>query len=138
MNTIKKYMGTFVLSVIFATGTAMMSINTYAADVPTDAFDARNYDSRMQALLKELQAAHEAAKDPTKTTEQHAQAKATAFETAQKMLLLVDNRLHKLDIKEGAQLSPTEILVNTHIMIVVLDLLVAEATPHKDKWNYIY
>jgi len=31
-----------------------------------------------------------------------------------------------------------EILVNTHVMVVLLDLLVGETLPHKDEWQYIY
>ena len=138
MNTIQKCLTTLVLPIMFATGTAMISINANAQDQPSDAFDVQHYDSRMQALLKQLQNAHEITKDPTKTTGQHAAAKAEALKTAKQMLLLIDNRLHKLNIKQGAQLTPTEIVVNTHIMVVVLDLLVGEATPHKDEWNYIY
>ena len=69
---------------------------------------------------------------------QKAEAKQKAFKTAREMLLLIDRRIHKLDPKKGAQLSPTEILVNTHIMVVVLDLLVSESIPHKDEWQYIY
>jgi len=42
------------------------------------------------------------------------------------------------DIKQGAQLSATEMLVNTHVMVVMLDLLVGETLPHDDEWEYIY
>ena len=135
---IKNRLTTFMLAIFFAMGTAMMSISAQAADVPQDAFDELHYDSRMQHLLKELQNAHEATKDPRLSQGQKAEAKQKAFKTAREMLLLIDRRIHKLDPKKGAQLSPTEILVNTHIMVVVLDLLVSESLPHKDEWQYIY
>jgi hypothetical protein len=136
---IKKRLSTFTLAIFFALGAAMMGVNAQAAEeVPQDVFDEAHYGSRMQFLLKELQAAHEATKDPRKSQGEVEEAKQKAFKTARQMLLLIDNRIHNLDIRSGAQLSPTEILVNTHVMVVLLDLLVGETLPHKDEWQYIY
>ena len=136
---IKNRLTSFMLAISFAMGAAMLGINAQAADAPkSTVFDEANYDSRMQHLLKELQNAHETTKDPRMSQGEVAAAKQKAFKTAREMLLLIDRRLHTLDPKKGAQLSPTEVLVNTHIMVVVLDLLLSESMPHEDEWNYIY
>jgi hypothetical protein len=135
---IKNRLTSFMLAILFAMGVAMMGVSAQAAEVPQDAFDELHYDSRMQFLLKELQNAHEATKDPRLPQGEVAAAKQKAFKTAREMLLLIDRRIHTLDPAKGAQLSPTEVLVNTHIMVVVLDLLLSESIPHEDEWQYIY
>ena len=135
---IKNQIVTLVLTMFFAMGAAIMSVNVQAADMPGDAFDEAHYSATMQSLLTELQKAHEMTKDPKMSQGEVEIAKQKAFKTAREMLLIIDNRLHKLDIKQGAQLSATEILVNTHVMVVMLDLLVGETIPHNDEWEYIY
>ena len=135
---IKNHLVTLVLTMLFAMSAAMMSINVHAADVPGDAFDETQYSAAMESLLNELQKAHEITKDPKRSQGDVEKAKQKAFKTAREMLRLIDNRLHKLDIKQGAQLSATEMLVNTHVMVVMLDLLVGETLPHDDEWEYIY
>lgn len=135
---IKNHLTSFILAISFAMGVAVMSIGVQAAEVPQDAFDELHYDSRMQYLLKELQKAHESTKDPRLSQGEVRAAKQKAFQTAREMLLLIDRRLHTLDPKKGAQLSPTEVLVNTHVMVVVLDLLLGESMAHEDEWQYIY
>ena len=135
---IKNRLVTLVLTMLFAMSAAMMSINVQAADVPGDVFDETQYSATMESLLTELQKAHEITKDPKRSQGDVEKAKQKAFKTAREMLRLIDNRLHKLDIKQGAQLSATEMLVNTHVMVVMLDLLVGETLPHDDEWEYIY
>ena len=135
---IKNQLVTLVFTMFVAMGTAMMGINAQAADVPGDAFDETQYGATMQSLLTELQKAHDITKDPKRSHGDVAKAKQKAFKTAGEMLKIIDKRLHSLDIKQGAQLSPTDMLVNTHVMVVLLDLLVGEALPHKDEWNYAY
>ena len=135
---IKNHLVTLLLTMLFAMSAAMMSINVQAADVPGDAFDETQYSATMESLLTELQKAHEITKDPKRSQGDVEKAKQKAFKTAREMLRLIDNRLHKLDIKQGAQLSATEMLVNTHVMVVMLDLLVGETLPHEDEWEYIY
>jgi len=135
---IKNQLVTLVLTIFFAMGTAMMSINTQAADAPGAAFDEAQYGARMQSLLDELKKAHDITKDPERSQGDVARAKQRAFKTAGEMLRIIDGRLHNLDIKQGAQLSQTEMLVNTHVMVIMMDLLVGEALPHKDEWNYAY
>jgi hypothetical protein len=135
---IKNKLVTLVFTMFFAMGAAMMGVNAQAEDVPQDAFDEAQYGVRMQTLLSELQKAHDVAKDPERSQGDVAKAKQKAFKTAGEMLKIIDKRLHSLDIKQGAQLSPTEMLINTHVMVVMLDLLVGETLPHKDEWNYAY
>ena len=135
---IKNHLVTLLLTMLFAMSAAIMSINAQAADVPGDAFDETQYSATMESLLTELQKAHEITKDPKRSQGDVEKAKQKAFKTAREMLRLIDNRLHKLDIKQGAQLSATEMLVNTHVMVVMLDLLVGETLPHEDEWEYIY
>jgi len=134
----KNQLVTLVFTLFVAMGTAMMGINAQAADVPGDAFDEAHYGATMQSLLTELQKAHEITKDPDRSQGDIEKAKQKAFKTAHEMLTMIDNRLHSLDIKQGAQLSPTELLVNTHVMVVMLDLLVGESMPHQDEWSYLY
>ena len=134
----KNQLVTLVFTLFVAMGTAMMGINAQAADVPGDAFDEAHYGATMQSLLTELQKAHEITKDPNRSQVDIEKAKQKAFKTAHEMLTMIDNRLHSLDIKQGAQLSPTELLVNTHVMVVMLDLLVGESMPHQDEWSYLY
>ncbi len=133
----KNFIG-FVTMVFFAMSLAMMNAGVQAADVPGDAFDEQTYSTRMQSLLTELQNAHEITKDPKRSQGEVEKAKEKAYKTAREMLRIIDDRLHKLNIKEGAQLSPTEMVINTHVMVVMLDLLVGETLPHKDDWSYIY
>ena len=116
---IKNQIVTLVLTMFFTMGAALMSINALAADVPGDVFDEEHYGAKMQSLLTELQTAHEMTKDPKMSQGEVEIAKQKAFKTAREMLLIIDNRLHSLNIKQGAQLSPTEILVNTHVMVVM-------------------
>ena len=61
---IKHRLITLVLTVFFATGTAIMSINAQAQDVTGDVFDESQYSTKMESLLTQLQEAHEMTKDP--------------------------------------------------------------------------
>ena len=127
------------IATLFTVLGATISMQVHTAEpVQQDAFEEAAYSEQMQKLMDELHKSFAKARDTSIPQGEAEKARQAAFKTARRMLKIIDNRIHKLNIKEGGALSATDILVQSHVFTVVLDLLASEALPHEDKWEYIH
>jgi len=57
---------------------------------------------------------------------------------ARQFLRHLNERNSHINIKEGGQLSATEVLLNIRVMGRLPDILVADSLPRKDEWSYAW
>lgn len=106
------------------------------AETPTDAYDAVAYTEFMESNLKDLHHLYLKAVDKNSPQGIAEQARQAYIAKTRDVLFKMNTRFDNMEIKQGASLSNTEMLINTHIVTMLVDMLAAEHQPHQDKWSY--
>jgi len=94
------------------------------------------YMSGMSKTIADLNALYAKANDKNIPQGEAEQARIAAFRKAREALKTMDKRFDTLKGMEGAALTPSETLMNIHIMTMLLDMVASEHLPHKDTWSY--
>ena len=127
--TIRQMLAVFIASVLVASGSVY-------AEPPQDVFDEKAYTAYMQKTISELNGLYAKANDKTISQGEAEVARVAAFAKAREALQYIDRRFDKMDIKEGAQLSNTEMFTALHVLTMTMELVTTEHLPHKDRWCY--
>lgn len=137
MNT--KALRSLVLSLLFGSTLTFSSVGLCADDA--EHFKYFDEDSYTATIHKEMQAmdkAYKTANNPKTLQGDAEKARQEAITLARHILRHLNTRSDSVNIKEGGQLSPTEVLLSIRVMGHLLDLLAAEHQPHEDAWSYAY
>jgi hypothetical protein len=65
-------------------------------------------------------------------------ARQKAIRLSRHILRHLNTRNSALNVQEGGELSPTEIVLNIQVMGRLLDILASEHQPHEDQWSYTW
>jgi hypothetical protein len=127
--TIRQMLAVLIASVLIASGSVY-------AEPPQDVFDEKAYSAYMQKTINELNGLYAKANDKNIPQGEAEVARQAAFIKAREALQYIDSRFDKMDVKEGAQLSNTEMFTALHVLTMTMELVAAEHIPHKDRWSY--
>ena len=115
-----------ILSGICVT-TVFMSGNAYASDDwGISMYDETAYTQKVETAMNKMHGLYLRAKDKSLSKKEAAKAKKAYFGIAQGLVREMHNRIMTLNIKEGAALSHTELVLNNHITMMMLDMLASE------------
>jgi len=90
----------------------------------------------MEKTLNELNELYARANDKKIPQGEAEVAREAAFQKALEALNYIDRRFDKMNVKEGAQLSNSEMFATLHVLTMTLGLVTTEHLPHKDRWSY--
>ena len=101
-------------------------------------YDESSYTATVTKEMAELDALYQTAMSKDVSQGEAEQARQKMLKLSRHLLQHLNERNASINIKEGAALSPTEVLLNIRVMGRVLDILVADTLPHQDDWSYTY
>jgi hypothetical protein len=101
-------------------------------------YDESSYTATVTKEMAELDTLYNTAISRKVSQGEAEQARQKMVKLSRHLLQHLNERNASINIKEGAALSPTEILLNIRVMGRVLDILVADTLPHEDDWSYTY
>lgn len=122
-----KRMTTTMAAVAFVTSVAF-SNSIFAAEKPgsTPMFDETAYTEYVEKNMEELNALYLQFCGTCGVSGAKAeQARKKYYVLARELMQGINARLDTLDPKKGAALSPTETLVNIHLLVMLVDMLTA-------------
>jgi len=94
------------------------------------------YIAYMKETLQEVHMLYMKTMDEKATQGEAEKARQSALRKTREALGHMHRRFSSLEIEQGAAMSAGEMLLNTHLMSMTIDLLAAEHLPHVDKWSY--
>jgi hypothetical protein len=101
-------------------------------------YDESSYTATVTKEMAELDALYQTAISKNVSQGEAEQARQKMVRLSRHLLQHLNERNGSINIKEGAALSPTEVLLNIRVMGRVLDILVADTLPHQDDWSYTW
>ena len=126
----------YFVTVAFLVATVIgASVN---AETQAEAYDTAAYTQFLEKSIKDLDKLYLKVIDKKTSHGEAEKAKQAYFRKTRAVLNKMNDRFDKMDVKQGASLSHTEMLVNSHITTMTLDMLASEHQPHEDKWSYAY
>lgn len=113
--------------VIFVAG-SLFGMNVYASEDYTGlaAYDEAVYTAEVEKSMHKMHGLYLRAYDKSLSKSEIAKAKKEYFKIAQSLVRNMHERVMKMNIKEGAALSHTDVLLSTHMTMMLLDMLAAE------------
>jgi len=137
MNT--KTLRPLFLSLLFGSTLTFSSVGLCADDAEHfKYFDEDTYTATIQKEMQDLDKAYKTANNPKTLQGDAEKARQEAITLARHILRHLNTRSDSVNIKEGGQLSPTEVLLSIRVMGHLLDLMASEHQPHEDAWSYAY
>jgi hypothetical protein len=137
MNT--KALRSLALSLLFGSTLTFSSVGLCADDAEHfKYFDEDTYTATIQKEMQAMDKAYKTANNPKALQGDAEKARQEAITLARHILRHINTRSDSVNIKEGGQLSSTEILLSIRVTGHLLDLLAAEHQPHEDAWSYAY
>ena len=137
MNT--KALRPLFLSLLFGSTLTFSGVGLCADDAEHfKYFDEGSYTATVQKEMQAMDKAYKTANNPKTLQGDAEKARQEAITLARHILRHLNTRSDSVNIKEGGQLSPTEVLLSIRVMGHLLDLLAAEHQPHEDAWSYAY
>ena len=104
-----------------------MAGNAYASEsLGIPMYDEAAYTQKVENSMNKMHGLYLRANDKGLSRKDAAKAKKEYFKIAQGLVRSMHDRIMKLDIKNGAALSHTEVLLNNHITMMTLDMLASE------------
>lgn len=119
----------FIASVLITSGSVY-------AEPPQDVFDENAYSAYMEKTINELNGLYAKANDKKISQGEAEAARLAAFAKVREVLQVIDQRFDKMNIKEGAQLSNTQMFTTLHVLTMAMAMVTTEHLPHKDRWSY--
>ena len=95
-------------------------------------FDDATYTVEVEKAHQKLHMLYGKAFDKSLPLGQREKAKRAFFETSQDLNKKMHSRVMSLNVKEGAALSHTDILLSTHLLLMTADML---STMQQDVWE---
>lgn len=108
--------------------------NSYAAggnSSPSEVYDVSAYTKHVEDSMQKLHTLHLRSFDKTLNPGQREKARREFFTISQGLVQEIHRRIMALDVKSGAALSHTDVLLNTHLTMMVLDML---SELQKESW----
>ena len=107
--------------------------NTMAANDASgsDVFDDRVYTEQTEKAMDNMHHLFIKAYDKSSPAGEREKAKRAYLETGQKLIRQLHERVMMLDVKKGAALSHTDVLLSVHMMSMMLDML---ASIQQEQW----
>lgn len=123
-----KNMGFFTTLTGMLLLTALISANAFAGDdaAGISMYDDSAYTQKVEKNMNKMHGLFLKAYDKSLSKKQRQKAKKEYFEIAQGLVRDMHGRVMKLDVKSGAALSHTEVLLSTHMTMMLLDMLAEE------------
>ena len=87
------------------------------------AYNEADYPAYFEKTMDKLHVLHGKVFDKTTSVGEREKAKRAFFKHSQDLVKKMHARVMTLDIKKGASLSHTEVLLNTHLQLMVADML---------------
>jgi hypothetical protein len=119
-------------TIVITTATLMLAsglflgTNSYAANdssTPSQVYDVSAYTKHVEDAMQKLHTLHLKAFDKSLDSGQREKARREFFTISQGLVQEIHRRIMALNVKEGAALSHTDVLLNTHLTMMVLDML---------------
>jgi hypothetical protein len=101
-------------------------------------YDDASYTATVTKELNEMEALYKVAISKKVSQGKAEQARQDMIRKARHILRHLNERNAQLSVKEGAQLTPTEVLLNIKVMGRVLDIMMQDVLPHEDEWSYTW
>lgn len=112
-------------TLILASG-LLLGTHSYAADdnsTPSEVYDVSAYTKHVEDSMQKLHTLHLRAFDKNLNSGQREKARREFFKISQGLVQEMHQRIMGLNVKAGAALSHTDVLLNTHLTMMVLDML---------------
>lgn len=124
---------------LFAGAAALTSAGMCADDQEHFKFyDESSYTATVTKEMNEMEALYKTAISKDVSQGKAEQARQDMVRKARHLLRHLNERNSHINIKEGGQLTSTEVLLNFRVMGRLLDILVSDALPHEDEWSYAW
>lgn len=122
----------FAVSVFI--GNLLFLSNSMAANDTSDSlvFDNRVYTEQTEKAMDKMHHLFIKAYDKTSSSGEREKAKREYLVMGQKLIRQVHERVMSLDVKKGAALSHTDVLLSVHMMSMMLDML---ASIQQEQWQ---
>lgn len=125
MNT-KTYKSIMVILMALAVG-VLFAPAVFASDLYSEA----DYPAHFEKTMDKLHVLHSKVFDKTIPVAEREKAKREFFKHSQELVKSMHARTMTLDVKKGASLSHTEVLLSTHLQLMVADML---STLQQEAW----
>jgi len=121
-----KRLTTILVALMFVIS-PLYSPSTYAADtgnIPT--YDEESYTAYVEKTMKKLDMLYlDFCASCNVEASKAIKARQKYYATVRDLLKYMNTKFDRLDPKKGAALSPTEVLVNIHVLTMLVDILTA-------------
>lgn len=114
-----------IATVLLASG-LLLGSNSYAAkgsQTPSEVYDVTAYTQHVEDSMQRLHTLHLKAFDKTLDRGKREAARREFFKISQGLVQEMHQRIMGLNVKTGAALSHTDVLLNSHLTMMVLDML---------------
>ena len=123
-----KYLQNMLKMVVMAfVALSITGVNAYAAgDDGTSVYDESVYTQKVEKSMDNMHALYVRTFDKSLSKSKANKAKAEYYKIAQGLVRDMHQRVMGLNVKTGAALSHTDVLLSTHMNLMLLDMLAAE------------
>lgn len=130
----QKYRPAIFTTLIFFTCVFIMPAVAISAEMTPSSmvFDDATYTDEVEKDHQKLHMLYAQATNKSLDLGQQERAKRDFFKLSQKLNKMMHNRVMSLNIKEGAALSHTDILLSTHLLLMTADML---SSMQQDIWE---
>ena len=132
MNTKKRHAVVLPILALLTTIFAAPLVSSAEMTPSSLVFDDATYSADVEKEHQKLHMLYGQAVDKTLPMGQREKARRDFFTVSQDLNKKMHNRVMALNIKEGAALSHTDILLATHLLLMTADML---STLQQDAWS---
>ena len=130
---IKEFRSAVLIALVMVTGLFVVPVALSADMTPSSlVFDDATYTAEVEKGHQNLHMLYAQAVDKSLPLAQQEKAKREYFKLSQDLNKKMHSRVMSLNVKEGAALSHTDILLSTHLLLMTTDML---STLQQDVWN---
>lgn len=113
--------------IVIFLASSLFGMNAYASDTGGLAvYDEAVYTAEVEKSMHKMHGLYLRSYDKSLSKGDRAKAKKEYFKVAQSLVRDMHQRVMNMNIKEGAALSHTDVLLSTHMTMMLLDMLAAE------------
>ena len=123
MKNLQQMLRVFVMVLL---SLAMASVNAFADDDGGYLYDESAYTKQVEASMNEMHTLYLKAFDTNISKHEADKIKKEYYKISQGLIRDMHQRVMSLNVKAGAALSHTDILLSTHMSLMLLDMLAAE------------
>lgn len=124
--SIKQFRSLGLTAIVLLIGVVIMPIAVSAEMTPSSlVFDDASYTAEVENAHLQMHMLYGKAFDKSLPLGQREQARRDFFEASQALNKKMHSRVMSLNVKEGAALSHTDILLSTHLLLMTTDMLSA-------------